>query len=89
MPRNYVRNVSYTRALAQDTTYVEIPVYMARKGESLEQKRARLVYQSRKRGIKETDLVLRYGTHCLIVKMLADFPPCWFCHIVLTGAVAT
>ena len=39
---------------------MEIPVYSAREGETLEQKKARLVYQSRKRGIKETDLILRY-----------------------------
>lgn len=45
----------------QDMTYMEIPipVYTARPDETLEQKKARLVYQSRKRGIKETDLVLR------------------------------
>ena len=56
----FLRNITFTSPLAQDTTYVEIPVYSAREGETLEQKKARLVYQSRKRGIKETDLILRY-----------------------------
>lgn len=54
-----MRNVSASQKLFQDISYVEIPVYAARPGETLEQKKARLIYQSRKRGIKETDLVLR------------------------------
>jgi len=53
------RNLSVTNSICGDTTYVEIPVYSAKPEESVQQKRARLLYQSRKRGIKETDLVLR------------------------------
>lgn len=57
------RNLSVTNSICGDTTYVEIPVYSAKPEESVQQKRARLLYQSRKRGIKETDLVLSTFAH--------------------------
>ncbi|XP_067938144.1 succinate dehydrogenase assembly factor 2-B, mitochondrial-like [Watersipora subatra] len=63
------KNISKCTSLKQDTTYIEIPVYAARPGESLEQKKARLLYQSRKRGIKETDLVLSTFAHKYLHKL--------------------
>ncbi|XP_034825482.1 succinate dehydrogenase assembly factor 2-A, mitochondrial-like [Maniola hyperantus] len=41
-----------------DTTYMEIPVYDVDKPQSLENRKARLQYQSRKRGMLENDLLL-------------------------------
>ena len=50
-----------------ETAYMEIPIptYTAKPNEAVTEKRARLIYQSRKRGIKETDLLLRYFHYCL------------------------
>ncbi|CAH2268182.1 succinate dehydrogenase assembly factor 2-B, mitochondrial-like [Pararge aegeria] len=41
-----------------DTTYMEIPVYNVDKPQTLEKRKARLHYQSRKRGMLENDLLL-------------------------------
>ncbi|XP_053600490.1 succinate dehydrogenase assembly factor 2-B, mitochondrial-like [Plodia interpunctella] len=41
-----------------DTTYMEIPVYNVDKAQPLEVRKARLHYQSRKRGMLENDLLL-------------------------------
>ncbi|XP_046978444.1 succinate dehydrogenase assembly factor 2-A, mitochondrial-like [Vanessa cardui] len=41
-----------------DTTYMEIPVYDVEKPQTLEKRKARLHYQSRKRGMLENDLLL-------------------------------
>ncbi|KAL0839483.1 hypothetical protein ABMA28_016190 [Loxostege sticticalis] len=41
-----------------DTTYMEIPVYDVNKPQTLEKRKARLHYQSRKRGMLENDLLL-------------------------------
>ncbi|XP_026765162.1 succinate dehydrogenase assembly factor 2-B, mitochondrial-like [Galleria mellonella] len=41
-----------------DTTYLEIPVYDIEKPQTLEKRKARLHYQSRKRGMLENDLLL-------------------------------
>ncbi|XP_059060185.1 succinate dehydrogenase assembly factor 2-A, mitochondrial-like [Achroia grisella] len=41
-----------------DTTYLEIPVYDIDKPQTLEKRKARLHYQSRKRGMLENDLLL-------------------------------
>ncbi|XP_022114530.2 succinate dehydrogenase assembly factor 2-A, mitochondrial [Pieris rapae] len=41
-----------------DTTYMEIPIYNVDKPQSLEKRKARLHYQSRKRGMLENDLLL-------------------------------
>ncbi|KAI8440124.1 hypothetical protein MSG28_001531 [Choristoneura fumiferana] len=45
-------------AKTMDTTYMEIPVYNVDKPQPLEQRKARLHYQSRKRGMLENDLLL-------------------------------
>ena len=44
--------------------FIPIPEPVSRKGESLEVKRARLLYQSRKRGMLENGLILRYNDTC-------------------------
>ncbi|XP_045459374.1 succinate dehydrogenase assembly factor 2-A, mitochondrial-like [Melitaea cinxia] len=41
-----------------DTTYMEIPLYDIDKPQTLEKRKARLHYQSRKRGMLENDLLL-------------------------------
>ncbi|XP_041972826.1 succinate dehydrogenase assembly factor 2-A, mitochondrial-like [Aricia agestis] len=41
-----------------DTTYMEIPVYDINKPQTLENRKARLLYQSRKRGMLENGLLL-------------------------------
>ncbi|XP_022829126.1 succinate dehydrogenase assembly factor 2-B, mitochondrial-like isoform X1 [Spodoptera litura] len=41
-----------------DYSYVEIPHYDVEKSQSLETRKARLMYQSRKRGMLENDLLL-------------------------------
>ncbi|XP_063379830.1 succinate dehydrogenase assembly factor 2-A, mitochondrial-like [Cydia fagiglandana] len=41
-----------------DTTYMEIPVYDVNRPQTLEKRKARLHYQSRKRGMLENDLLL-------------------------------
>nr|XP_021204918.1 succinate dehydrogenase assembly factor 2-B, mitochondrial isoform X1 [Bombyx mori] len=41
-----------------DTTYMEIPLYDVEKQQPLEKRKARLHYQSRKRGMLENDLLL-------------------------------
>ncbi|CAH4033509.1 unnamed protein product [Pieris brassicae] len=41
-----------------DTTYMEIPIYNVDKPQTLEKRKARLHYQSRKRGMLENDLLL-------------------------------
>ncbi|XP_028157020.1 succinate dehydrogenase assembly factor 2-B, mitochondrial-like [Ostrinia nubilalis] len=41
-----------------DTTYMEIPVYDINKPQTLQKRKARLHYQSRKRGMLENDLLL-------------------------------
>ncbi|CAH0717251.1 unnamed protein product, partial [Brenthis ino] len=41
-----------------DTTYMEIPLYDVDKPQPLEKRKARLHYQSRKRGMLENDLLL-------------------------------
>ncbi|CAH2091870.1 unnamed protein product [Euphydryas editha] len=41
-----------------DTTYMEIPLYDVDKPQTLEKRKARLHYQSRKRGMLENDLLL-------------------------------
>ncbi|XP_045492154.1 succinate dehydrogenase assembly factor 2-B, mitochondrial-like isoform X2 [Colias croceus] len=41
-----------------DTTYMEIPVYNVDKPQALDKRKARLQYQSRKRGMLENDLLL-------------------------------
>ncbi|CAG5009467.1 unnamed protein product [Parnassius apollo] len=41
-----------------DLTYMEIPIYNIEKPQSLENRKARLHYQSRKRGMLENDLLL-------------------------------
>ncbi|KAI5641972.1 flavinator of succinate dehydrogenase domain-containing protein [Phthorimaea operculella] len=41
-----------------DTTYLEIPLYDINKPQTLEKRKARLHYQSRKRGMLENDLLL-------------------------------
>ncbi|CAK1551718.1 unnamed protein product [Leptosia nina] len=41
-----------------DTTYMEIPIYNVDKPQELEKRKARLHYQSRKRGMLENDLLL-------------------------------
>ncbi|KAM3968160.1 succinate dehydrogenase assembly factor 2-B, mitochondrial [Aphomia sociella] len=41
-----------------DTTYLEIPIYDVDKPQTLEKRKARLQYQSRKRGMLENDLLL-------------------------------
>ncbi|CAG9563605.1 unnamed protein product [Danaus chrysippus] len=41
-----------------DTTYMEIPVYDVEKPQPLDVRKARLHYQSRKRGMLENDLLL-------------------------------
>ncbi|XP_072942130.1 succinate dehydrogenase assembly factor 2-A, mitochondrial-like [Epargyreus clarus] len=41
-----------------DTTYMEIPLYDIDKPQTLETRKARLHYQSRKRGMLENDLLL-------------------------------
>ncbi|KAG7305415.1 hypothetical protein JYU34_009484 [Plutella xylostella] len=43
---------------SMDTTYMEIPVYPVEKPQPLETRKARLHYQSRKRGMLENDLLL-------------------------------
>ena len=43
-----------------NTGVVPIPQYEPRKNEDVEVKRARLLYQSRKRGMLENGLLLRY-----------------------------
>ena len=43
----------------QDTSEFSVPCYPTRKNESDEKLRARLLYQSRKRGISENCLILR------------------------------
>lgn len=43
-----------------------------REGESLDRKRARLVYQSRKRGILETDLLLSRFAACYLKDMTPE-----------------
>lgn len=50
---------SKVKAEDEDDVFMRIKVQpIDRKGESLDKKRARLIYQSRKRGILETDLLL-------------------------------
>ena len=44
--------------------FISMPKPVPRKGESLEVKRARLLYQSRKRGMLENGLILRYNDIC-------------------------
>ena len=40
-------------------TFIQIPVYKFKKDETLKDRKNRLIYQSRKRGILENDLLLR------------------------------
>ncbi|CAG9791904.1 unnamed protein product [Diatraea saccharalis] len=55
-----LKNVSYMSSSsdAVDTTYMEIPSYDVEKPQPLEIRKARLHYQSRKRGMLENDLLL-------------------------------
>ncbi|KPI91231.1 PREDICTED: succinate dehydrogenase assembly factor 2-A, mitochondrial-like [Papilio xuthus] len=54
---NHVAKFSDTTK-SVDTTYMEIPVYNVDKPQPLESRKARLHYQSRKRGMLENDLLL-------------------------------
>ncbi|XP_068627956.1 succinate dehydrogenase assembly factor 2-B, mitochondrial-like [Battus philenor] len=56
-PLKCVANLS-DKATHVDTTYMEIPIYDIDKPQSLECRKARLHYQSRKRGMLENDLLL-------------------------------
>ena len=53
---------------------IAIPVYRARENEATEVLRARLLYQSRKRGMLENGLLLRFvlisGALCRLVSMM-------------------
>ncbi|XP_047522339.1 succinate dehydrogenase assembly factor 2-A, mitochondrial-like [Pieris napi] len=60
---NSIRIIQSSRLLSDstqsvDTTYMEIPIYNVDKPQSLEKRKARLHYQSRKRGMLENDLLL-------------------------------
>jgi succinate dehydrogenase assembly factor 2 len=44
--------------MRNDSDFIPVPEYVPRKGESLVVKRARLLYQSRKRGMLENGLIL-------------------------------
>ncbi|CAF4954847.1 unnamed protein product [Pieris macdunnoughi] len=60
---NTIRIIQSSRLLSDstqfvDTTYMEIPIYNVEKPQSLEKRKARLHYQSRKRGMLENDLLL-------------------------------
>ncbi|CAH0397268.1 unnamed protein product [Chilo suppressalis] len=55
------RNVAFMSSSTSDyvdTTYLEIPLYDVEKPQPLEIRKARLHYQSRKRGMLENDLLL-------------------------------
>ncbi|KAL4703387.1 hypothetical protein ACJJTC_011176 [Scirpophaga incertulas] len=54
-----LKNVAFlTSSVDMDTTYMEIPMYNVEKAQPLEIRKARLHYQSRKRGMLENDLLL-------------------------------
>jgi len=69
--RRPLTNSLVARSLSSDQTEPPIPPYVENFNESLEDKRARLLYQSRKRGMLENGLLLGSFAN----KFLDDFNP--------------
>ncbi|XP_031631594.1 succinate dehydrogenase assembly factor 2-B, mitochondrial-like [Contarinia nasturtii] len=56
----------------EDSAFITIPEYPVRPDEPLEQRRSRLLYQSRKRGMLENDLLLSTFAAKYLKKMSAE-----------------